>query len=64
MIRGKKNFLPPHPLVMGFAFLFKLVRHLGYALDLHSVFTLSRGIFLFECHSFRAQDVVHSYDMR
>jgi len=25
MIRGKKNFLPPNPLVMGFAFLFKLV---------------------------------------
>eukprot|EP00884_Botryococcus_braunii_P003068 jgi/Botrbrau1/12762/Bobra.0238s0001.1 len=24
MIRGKKNFLPPHPLVMGFAVLFKL----------------------------------------
>ncbi|GLI62598.1 hypothetical protein VaNZ11_005137 [Volvox africanus] len=24
MIRGKKNFLPPQPLVMGFAFLFKL----------------------------------------
>ena len=26
MIRGRKNFLPPNPLVMGFAFLFKLVR--------------------------------------
>jgi len=26
MIRGKKNFLPPHPLVMGLSFLFKLVR--------------------------------------
>jgi hypothetical protein len=25
MIRGKKNFLPPHPLVMGLSFLFKLV---------------------------------------
>lgn len=25
MIRGRKNFLPPNPLVMGFAFLFKLV---------------------------------------
>ncbi|KAL5981602.1 hypothetical protein ACLOJK_015665 [Asimina triloba] len=24
MIRGKKNFLPPHPLVMGFGFLFRL----------------------------------------
>ena len=24
MIRGKKNYLPPSPLVMGFAFLFKL----------------------------------------
>lgn len=24
MIRGKKNFLPPHPLVMGFALLFRL----------------------------------------
>lgn len=23
MIRGKKNFLPPQPLVMGFGFLFK-----------------------------------------
>ncbi|KAL0046515.1 hypothetical protein WJX82_002614 [Trebouxia sp. C0006] len=34
MIRGKKNFLPPNPLVMGFAFLFKLdessiAAHLG-----------------------------------
>ena len=26
MIRGKKNFLPPLPLVMGFTFLFVLVR--------------------------------------
>ena len=25
MVRGAKNFLPPHPLVMGFALLFKLV---------------------------------------
>lgn len=25
MIRGRKNFLPPFPLVMGFTFLFKLV---------------------------------------
>jgi hypothetical protein len=25
MIRGKKNFLPPHPLVMGLSFLFRLV---------------------------------------
>ena len=25
MVRGTKNFLPPHPLVMGFALLFKLV---------------------------------------
>ena len=25
MVRGKKNFLPPHPLVMGLSFLFKLV---------------------------------------
>jgi len=25
MIRGRKNFLPPHPLVMGLSFLFKLV---------------------------------------
>ncbi|CAK0786952.1 hypothetical protein CVIRNUC_010166 [Coccomyxa viridis] len=24
MVRGKKNFLPPHPLVMGLSFLFKL----------------------------------------
>ncbi|XP_061370460.1 uncharacterized protein LOC133313150 isoform X2 [Gastrolobium bilobum] len=24
MIRGKKNFLPPHPLIMGFALLFRL----------------------------------------
>lgn len=24
MIRGKKNFLPPHPLIMGFGFLFRL----------------------------------------
>ena len=35
MIRGKKNFLPPNPLVMGFAFLFKLVsqspHHCQYA---------------------------------
>lgn len=34
MIRGKKNYLPPSPLVMGFAFLFKLddacvARHAG-----------------------------------
>ena len=34
MIRGKKNFLPPSPLIMGFGFLFKLhesslVNHLG-----------------------------------
>ncbi|KAL0030916.1 hypothetical protein WJX79_000862 [Trebouxia sp. C0005] len=34
MIRGRKNFLPPNPLVMGFAFLFKLdessiAAHLG-----------------------------------
>lgn len=26
MIRGRKNFLPPHPLIMGLTFLFKLVR--------------------------------------
>ena len=26
MIRGHKNFLPPAPLIMGFTFLFKLVR--------------------------------------
>lgn len=32
MIRGRKNFLPPNPLVMGFAFLFKLVRA-GLALE-------------------------------
>ncbi|XP_042510174.1 nuclear export mediator factor NEMF homolog [Macadamia integrifolia] len=24
MIRGKKNFLPPHPLIMGFGILFRL----------------------------------------
>lgn len=24
MIRGKKNFLPPQPLIFGFGFLFKL----------------------------------------
>ena len=34
MIRGKKNYLPPSPLVMGFGFLFKLddacvANHLG-----------------------------------
>ena len=28
MIRGRKNFLPPQQLVMGMAFLFKLVLHL------------------------------------
>lgn len=34
MIRGRKNFLPPQPLVFGFGFMFKLddsciVNHLG-----------------------------------
>lgn len=27
IIRGKKNFLPPQPLVMGLAFMFRLVSH-------------------------------------
>ena len=26
IIRGKKNFLPPQPLIMGLAFMFRLVR--------------------------------------
>ncbi len=26
MVRGAKNFLPPHPLIMGYALLFRLVR--------------------------------------
>ena len=25
MVRGRKNFLPPHPLIMGLSLLFKLV---------------------------------------
>jgi hypothetical protein len=36
MIRGKKNFLPPNPLVMGFAFLFKLVSPLPCSLSPHT----------------------------
>lgn len=32
MIRGRKNFLPPHPLIMGLTFLFKLVSPLLFYL--------------------------------
>lgn len=37
MIRGKKNFLPPHPLVMGLSFLFKLVSHPPFSAAVSSV---------------------------
>ena len=37
MVRGKKNFLPPLPLIMGFTFLFKLV--LGPTLAMHPTST-------------------------
>jgi len=41
MIRGKKNFLPPNPLVMGFGFMFKLhessfAKHIGERTKLQS----------------------------
>jgi hypothetical protein len=30
MVRGRKNFLPPHPLIMGLSLLFKLARALQF----------------------------------
>lgn len=49
MIRGRKNFLPPHPLVMGFAVLFKLVFPSPLSL---TCATLSSFLIDFNCHPF------------
>ncbi|PKA52704.1 hypothetical protein AXF42_Ash001685 [Apostasia shenzhenica] len=52
MIRGKKNFLPPHPLVMGFGILFRLDESsLGSHLNERRVRGEDEGAFEMEDHS-------------
>lgn len=57
MIRGQKNFLPPNPLVMGFAFLFKLVSTLPCSLltHMHMLPLLFRAAYCGLCWAKRKQ---------